>query len=410
MKIYERKKKAGSLYVGLSDSDRFKNAYTANLGSSSGYCQYAGVKATDGDTPAYWNVFQNGVMVQCGLDTNEDFYETGGGGNSPYRTLCVDKTAKRSGDGRYGRNGPGEPITVDGRSYKVRFLGFGINGGTGDQSYPDELARYIEGSEPSGVWGSSSGYISVMSVDDCSMGSSSAPMTWAQSTDGGVSFTRMYRRDTVNLVLMAIPDTYRTVVDFVGLDWEQGTTNYSVPGTMTQAGTISAVVSHEGGGSIDSVKAFYDGEEFYSSGPVASGSTVSIDLSGAWDKIPSGDATITVRAGSGDAASYDLSVTIKKRYGNLEVQGNPEAVAERPTACSIVCATVFGAGAVASWQVTNNALDPSPSWEDYEGDYHEFSNASCESGTWAVAWRLRVDGGAATARSELVRQVGMAVV
>lgn len=94
----------------------------------------------------------------------------------------------------------------------------------------------------------------------------------------------------------------------------------------------------------------------------------------------------------------------------MSIQGRPMSRDDKPKRCSIVKSVVLSAGATESWEVTNNGNDVSPTWEPYEGDSHVFTNATKTAEKWAVNWRCVIGGESATARSKIIKQVGLAVI
>lgn len=136
-----------------------------------------------------------------------------------------------------------------------------------------------------------------------------------------------------------------------------------------------------------------------------------IEIEGeAFDKIPDGinSITITVRNSLGDELVLTTSMTKYSQY--IRVEGVPVDYDQRPKKCTLIYATVLAEGAPEKWYVCNNANDSTPSWELYQGSGHEFLNATKTAEKWAVSWKCDIGSEDVTARSELLKQVGMAVI
>lgn len=457
MRIVEKDKKFGYVYsaqgYSAADDERFEidgvNKTGDGLGDTgSGGFNRIGIKDTGTKNPITWLMLSDGTMIQA-EDSVDNYVKVSIGGNQARKCSINDETNGfdskypeqigvgkywRDKPGRFRRDGPGEPVTIDGKPYSIHITSFGITTGMFKASESATTTgpvgndvKYILEAEPASVIDdayncNNVGTASFVSGDDafgkdyqskygnatvlhnCYPGGDSLYEWW---------FDRVGDNFQGRAMFIAVPNTKRAVVDVAGLTWPDTLDGYHMSGKKVSPVTIQVTVDNDGAvGDVGTLTV-----------KSATGSTLktvknmqgmvqtAVPLDDVWEQIPVGQTYIELLAGSGDAQSFPTRVYFEKANGSLEVKGKPQEVDQKPVQCTIISAVVLGDSAEVSWQVCNNANDTSPAWEEYTGPNHVFQNESKEVGTkWAVNWRCAIDGGGSTSRSELVKQVGMAVL
>ena len=309
-------------------------------------------------------------------------------------------TSTPDGKGLFGDNGPGEPLQVDGTQYKMRMFGFGkTKSDIGTAA--DGVTKYIINSDPKGLIDLGNRWLT-----SANNGWRANQNTFQYNPASGFAFRT--KSDSFGLVY-GTPPEYKTVVDVDGLKWDMASGKYLGP-TSKDALTFVARTYHQTDSTIPTLTATIDGEQVLSKNNVKANEAVSIGLSDWWSRAADGWHEMTLSAGTGAKKSFDTVIRFKKGIVGLEVKGKPADREKMPTACFVASAVNLAEKATATWYVCNNANDAAPAWEEYAGDRHVFANKKKTSEKWAVAWRIVVDNGTSTRRSELIKQVAMAVI
>lgn len=308
-------------------------------------------------------------------------------------------TSTPDGKGLFGDNGPGDQLLVDGVDYKMRMLGFGKTMADVGTS-ADNVTKYIINSEPKGLIDIGSYHIA-----SANNGWRANPNTFQYTVYG---FEFRSKGSSYGLVY-GTPPEYKTVVDVDGLKWDMASGKYLGPTTKT-APVFVARTYHQTDSTIPTLTATIDDEQVFSKNNVNANEAVSIDLSDWWSRAADGWYEMTLSAGTGAKKSFDTVIRFKKGIVGLEVKCKPADREKMPTACFVASAVNLAEKATATWYVCNNANDAAPAWEEYNGGMHVFANSKKTSEKWAVAWRVVVDNGTSTRRSELIKQVAMAVI
>lgn len=457
MRIVEKGKKFGYPYrsAGYTDSDdnRFavQGVPSGSLGlgytGGGGYNRW-GVKASGTSGQMSWIVFADGTMMQaeedldrymlvcpkgnqysnCSINDDEDGFE------SAYPSYVGSGKFWWTKPGRYRRDGPGEPVSIDGVDYTIHIASFG-QVASGDASplsvktgpYGTD-ARYLLEAEPASI------------VNEIFLSDTAKKFQWASGDDAFIddrhgsinrsttlanfkatgalgwdahAFSTSNSDGTVKAELIAVPVTKRAIVDVAGLDWPATLDGYHMDGKKVSPITLQVTVDIDGAvGNVGQLTVKGASGTVLKTVENVSGMVqTAVPLGDVWEQIPVGQTYVELTAGTGDAQSFPTRVIFEKASGGMEVLGKPHEVDSKPVKCSIIAATVLGDEAGITWQVCNNANDSSPAWEEYTGPGHVFANESKEVGNgWAVNWRCAVYDNGSTSRSELIKQVGMAVL
>lgn len=415
MRIHQANRKWGRPTVGNSDSDR--HSITGEFGQAIGRQATRFIGVDTGANSISWNVFADGTMV------TRDFEGPSGTSDSysmvPAAWVAIHKThsnyasnnslnASRNGDnnGRFGKNGAGESATIDGVPYVIKGVTY------------DQFVKYVQGGYPAKQWNSQGFNIYIGVVEDAASFTafpssgyniSKRHFFYNSKTGAFTQLSTMSTADNLVLPLVAVPITPRCYVEYEGGTYSVGGV-YDTGLTITSSDTpIRLKVTNPSGGAVTDIVAKVGGTTVFSAASDNNG-YVDVVFGSNYSKVPNGAVSMVVTVGSGAAKSYDTTFKFTKVETGLVVTGKPVEKDERPQRCTLVYALNLGEGATAEWQVCNNANDDAPSWETYEGAGHEFANDAKQGEKWAVAWRVSVDGSAATSRSELIKQVAMAVV
>ena len=307
---------------------------------------------------------------------------------------------------------PSDSVSIGGATYTVNVMDLGYLSSAGDTSLTqnNEFVKYVYSSRNSasqgGVapgWGSFDGgglvslaqdgrYNGAYGVPYYKSATSSSPSGVYKMADGSISGA-----PDMSILFVAHPSVYKPYIE--GLSADQG--------EHSRGFNLVSKVEYEGSGTVDWQVS--EGDEV-----VATGNDVSPDLpiSLTDEQVTGlglGSHTLTIEVSSGGGANtYTTTVTVISN--TIDVQGDPVSSDSRPAACSLMNIVKLGSGATQKWYVTNNANDEAPSWEEYAGGVHEFSNDSKTASQWAVSWRCQIGGASATSQSKLSQKVGMAVV
>lgn len=117
-----------------------------------------------------------------------------------------------------------------------------------------------------------------------------------------------------------------------------------------------------------------------------------------WLKVTNGEHTFTISASDGKDAATN-AITFTRNLTELAVTlSNPFPADDRISACALNVEGSIPADAVCKFEVTNNALDSTPVWEDctkksQAGFSYVFNNKSAENG-FAFNFRVTVSRGA----------------
>lgn len=138
--------------------------------------------------------------------------------------------------------------------------------------------------------------------------------------------------------------------------------------------------------------------------------SIGVDLSKWWDSLSLGAHSALIRAELGGVKT-GAKLSFVKSTSTCAVTLKPHESVRRPSVVSIVDNCVVPGGAVITREVTNNALDESPTWETYvEGSQHSFSNKVKTAEQWGLAARIAIDNSGGSARASINTPVTMAVM
>lgn len=311
-------------------------------------------------------------------------------------------TSASDGKGAFGDKGAGEPLQVDGIEYRMRMLGFGTSmADVGTNA--DNVTKYIIDAEPKGIVELNEAY----RISSANNGWRSNRDTLQYNPSSGFE-VRAKNGSCFGLVHGTLQE-FKTVVDVDGLKWDMESGKYLGP-TAKNPLKFTVRLSHQTDAVIDAFKASIGGSSVVSKTNVETGTAVDVDLTEWWKTAPDGWHEMTLSAGTGAKKSFDTVVRFKKGIVGLELKGKPADREKMPTACFVASAVVLGEQATEAWYVCNNANDSNPAWEEYHGGKHLFANKRKTAAKWAVAWRVVIDNGKSTRRSEILKHVGMAVM
>lgn len=144
----------------------------------------------------------------------------------------------------------------------------------------------------------------------------------------------------------------------------------------------------------------YFGTDAYTAAPGTAETTRTNQFTGTdgdfWYKVPNGKHTMTVRAKCGDAVVSESFYFTKLVTDAVITLDEPMTSASQITVCIISVGGEIPADAEMIVEVTNNANDASPVWEDatahaLSGMNHAFTNSTQTNG-WAFNFRVTVHG------------------
>lgn len=342
-----------------------------------------------------WMVFEDGTMV---TSYNPHLYHTRSrslnysGLESSYTTSKFDGTL---GSGQ--RNGV---------NYTVRLLNspFFLNGETYCAG-TDEYTKYMVNAtgEGAGKWknntcslvnGSYSGkaYPAKMVVDNRSSASYGSGV---DVIEGGSNIP-----DYTDLRFIAVPEHHKAYSTDIPSDI----------GIKTGAFSFSFTPSYEDMETVASITCTISGSTAFTASDVASNAQFTATIpQEVFEQLQEGYNTITTTITQETGLSNSYTTAFQKKYVHISLESSAQTVDAMPTSCSLVNAVVLGQGATEQWWVCNNANDASPTWEEYTGDGHVFTNDQKIADDWAVAWKCKIGGASATTQSELIKQVAMGV-
>lgn len=135
----------------------------------------------------------------------------------------------------------------------------------------------------------------------------------------------------------------------------------------------------------------------------------SLNLSDLWSDLSLGSHEVKVIA---EANGYKTGARVRfnKSTSSVVVMGKPHATKSMATMCTLADNLTVPKGATVTREVCNNANDPSPTWEVYEGDEHSFENLVKASDDWAVNWRIGIDNSGGSTQARISTGVGMGVL
>lgn len=400
-----------------SDRHISNGLYTFNSDSTYGPRSYIGFRAYSPDNyislpnmvkkqakELVFVQFSDGAIVQ-----ERHFYDgTGTSHNDAYcrkaNYNAVNTPGTNDGKGTFGPNGSGEPLTIDGVEYGMKFMGFGKT--KADVGTPkDNMTKYVLNSEPAGV-------VKIEGIKHIVSGDNG----WTENANAFqynvVTGAFLFDSITGNERgwLIGIPKTgLKTVVDVDGLTWDMPNGRYNST-KYFDAPAFTCRVSRGQDASVDLFTASIGGKEVLRKTGVKTSEPVAVDLAEWWKTAADGTYDLVLSAGTGAKKSFDTTVRFSKVSTGIELTGKPADRDKMPTACFVASAVVLGEQATEAWYVCNNANDSNPAWEEYRGGKHVFTNKKKTAAKWAVAWRVVVDNGASTRRSEILKHVGMAVM
>ena len=173
-------------------------------------------------------------------------------------------------------------------------------------------------------------------------------------------------------------------------------------GTITDPTTVSLNVA-----APCNLTVYVDGTSRGSSSVPAG--AYSLNLADLWSDLSLGSHEVRVIA---EANGYKAGARVRfsKSTSSVVVMGKPHATKSMATMCTLADNLTVPKGATVTREVCNNANDPSPTWEVYEGDEHSFENDSKTSDGWAVNWRIGIDNSGGTTQARISTGVGMGVL
>lgn len=395
--------------------DTFRNAYpTQNsyLGIRPDYMSRWPQDSNKDSNKVEWNVLEDGTYVSKSLPSFRV-------GERVSVDLRGSKLYAKSGDFFFDTK-----VSIGGERYTVRPMRIGyrrgdgtyvVNAEAGDQ---DEYFKYILCSDDptTQAWGN------LTSIQRRS-GSSPADYgtqlfrNYGELNDSGgwgpppgdlalyveldkKDVSRYFGKNNVTLRLIAIPDAY----------WATLAVKKSNLGKKTGAFSFDVTLGHKTDATVPEFTATVGGKAVVNEKAAKVGAKrIAIDKA-TFDGLPSGKNTVVIKAKNAAGHVTEASVAFTKVDAFVELRGKPAEHDDMPRKCAIVKSEVLGRGATSSWWVSNNAADAAPAWEQYAGGIHEFANKSKTAAKWAVAWKCSIGGAAATTRSELIKQVGMAIM
>lgn len=173
-------------------------------------------------------------------------------------------------------------------------------------------------------------------------------------------------------------------------------------GTVTEPATVSLTVAAPADLTV------YVDEVSKVTESVAAG-TYQLALSDYWSDMSLGSHTVKVIA-EGNGYKAGARVQFSKSTSSVVVMGKPHTTKSMATMCTIADNLTVPEGATVTREVCNNANDPSPTWEVYEGDEHSFENLEKASDDWAVNWRIGIDNSGGSTQARISTGVGMGVL
>jgi hypothetical protein len=122
-----------------------------------------------------------------------------------------------------------------------------------------------------------------------------------------------------------------------------------------------------------------------------------------------------VRVVASDGKATTASTSIQVKIGNvLEFYTHPEIRSTRPGTAYVLLSATIDSKATVKVEVSNNANDATPKWEDATAAYlanaaHTFTNNAKTNANWAVAMHVIITANAATGTIE-VTSAGLGVM
>lgn len=173
-------------------------------------------------------------------------------------------------------------------------------------------------------------------------------------------------------------------------------------GTITEPTTVSLNIAVAA-----TLTTYVDGTSRGSSSVPAG--AYSLNLSDLWSGLSLGSHEVKVIA---EANGYKAGARVRfsKSTSSVVVMGKPHATKSMATMCTIADNLTVPEGATVTREVCNNANDPSPAWEVYEGDDHSFENDLKTADGWAVNWRIGIDNSGGSTQARISTGVGMGVL
>lgn len=358
-----------------------------------------------------WNVLQDGTYVSKDLPG--------------YKT--VDFPPSLTGKNIYSSSGMDYfrdcAVTIDGQSYTVRPMTIGyknssgsviVNEAAGDQ---DEYYKYILCSDEANTttWGN---YVSIARKNTRSPSDYKLQLYRNSTNRSGTSGNEPVG-DLANYV--DIPNsstswycqpskfTHRLIA--VPADhWVMITPESNDLGSKTAAFSFNVDLAYADGETIPDLMVSVGSKQVLNESSSTKGQRVVTIDQETFDSLDAGEQTITITAHNSSAHATTETVSFTKVDAFVSLESDPVSHDDMPTKCTLVKAEIVGTGATSQWWVTNNGNDESPVWEAYNGAGHVFANAAKSAEKWGVAWKCKIGGASATTRSELLKQVAMAVI
>ena len=281
--------------------------------------------------------------------------------------------------------------TILGGAYKVCVVDVGVN----STEYASSSAKkYIADTSSSGAWGCHEGVDFPMFVQENRFTDFRMNGRKYGMFTSGFSYTV---RDQISgssgncaFRLMAIPTNQTPIL----------TPESRNLGVVTDAPTLAFQVGMDGAQITVSI----DGAQKATA--VSTGGAYSLDLTPYWSELSLAAHTVEVVA-TGNGYKCGATVSFTKSDAMIQVTGTPLQTERMATVCILKDTPTVPANATITREVTNNAMDQNPTWEQYTGERHNFSNEQKTADGWGVNWRITIDNSAGTSQARLATGVGM---
>lgn len=279
--------------------------------------------------------------------------------------------------------------TILGGAYKVCIVDIGAN----STEYASSSAKkYIADTSSSGAWGCHEGVSFPMFVQqnrfaDFRIVNHNYGLL---TSEAGYMINSDSNGTSCAFRLMAIPTNQAPIL----------TPESRSLGVVTDAPTLTFQVGMDGAQITVSI----DGAQKATA--VSTGGAYSLDLTPYWSELSLAAHTVEVVA-TGNGYKCGATVSFTKSDAMLQVTGTPVQTERMATVCVLKDTPTVPSGATITREVTNNAMDQNPTWEQYSGERHSFSNEQKTADGWGVNWRITIDNSTGTSQARLATGVGM---
>lgn len=340
------------------------------------------------ENKATWNVLEDGTMVTCGADGPLTSFEYGdrSGSEEVYGT----KTST---------------FSKDGRQYELRVMSCGYRRKSVDYTMEDgvddDYSKYILGSDDpsSSAWGA----VRTHGANRDDYPASSTTRVYKISR--GDSSGNMQHLDADSTTPFAVRAVAEPIVHN-----PYATGFPDSLGNLGKGFSFQVTPVWQDGSVVESVMAKLGGATILDASDVQVGSPLMVSVSDEqFSALPVGHNSVELTISNGVGYENTYEVSFNKAAVFVSLESAPVATEQKPSSCTLASAVSIGVGATQQWWVCNNANDAEPTWEEYTGEGHRFSNDTKEAQSWAVAWRCKVGGSQATTQSKVIKQVAMGV-